>query len=170
MTGLGWRPNASGTVLPLENLPIESALAPLGGPFSIDALIDCQIEREDPTRTIPNPERRALDKEIRAARVDLARLERSAARAPALRSAAQRSSLPPDIRSTPLPEGNRDQKCLIKSVLSNECLPNSLPSAVQSCKRPNSVSAIASLRNAAGRQSTPPRPSSGFLWVSFAPN
>jgi hypothetical protein len=73
MTGLGWRPNASGTVLPLENLPIESALAPPGGPFSSDALIDCQIEREDPTRTIPNPGRRALDKEIRAARVDLAK-------------------------------------------------------------------------------------------------
>src|SRR5260370_5989395 len=32
--------------------------------------------RRNPTRTIPNPERRALDKEIRAARADLARLER----------------------------------------------------------------------------------------------
>src|SRR5271157_3963066 len=40
------------------------------------ALIDYQIEPEDPTRTIPNPERRALDKEIRAARADLAKLER----------------------------------------------------------------------------------------------
>jgi hypothetical protein len=44
--------------------------------FLIDALVDYQIEPEDPTRTIPNPERRALDKEIRAARADLARLER----------------------------------------------------------------------------------------------
>ncbi len=44
--------------------------------FLLDALIDYQIEPEDPTRTIPNPERRALDKEIRAARADLARLER----------------------------------------------------------------------------------------------
>src|SRR5437899_2743065 len=44
--------------------------------FLLDALIDYQIEPEDPTRTIPNPERRALDKEIRAARTDLARLER----------------------------------------------------------------------------------------------
>jgi transposase-like protein len=44
--------------------------------FLLDALVDYQIEPEDPTRTIPNPERRALDKEIRAARVDLARLER----------------------------------------------------------------------------------------------
>ena len=44
--------------------------------FLLDALIDYQVEPEDPTRTIPNPKRRALDKEIRAARVDLARLER----------------------------------------------------------------------------------------------
>ena len=44
--------------------------------FLLDALIDYQIEPEDPTRTIPNPERRALDKEIRAAGTDLARLER----------------------------------------------------------------------------------------------
>ena len=44
--------------------------------FLLDALIDYQIEPEDPTRTIPNPERRALEKEIRAACADLARLER----------------------------------------------------------------------------------------------
>src|SRR6201987_2664542 len=44
--------------------------------FLLDALVDYQIEPEDPTRTIPNPERRALDKEIRAARADLATLER----------------------------------------------------------------------------------------------
>jgi hypothetical protein len=34
------------------------------------------IEPEDSTRTIPNPERRALDKQIRTARADLAKLER----------------------------------------------------------------------------------------------
>jgi transposase len=44
--------------------------------FLLDALVDYQIEPEDPTRTIPNPERRTLDKEIRAARADVARLER----------------------------------------------------------------------------------------------
>jgi len=44
--------------------------------FLLDALVDYQIEPEDPTRTIPNPQRRALDKEIRAARADLAILER----------------------------------------------------------------------------------------------
>jgi transposase len=44
--------------------------------FLLDALVDYQVEPEDPTRTIPNPERRALDKEIRAARAELANLER----------------------------------------------------------------------------------------------
>jgi hypothetical protein len=44
--------------------------------FLLDALIDYRIEPEDPTRTIPNPERRALDKQIRSARADLATLER----------------------------------------------------------------------------------------------
>lgn len=44
--------------------------------FLLDALIDYQVEPEDPTRTIPNPERRALDKDIRNARTDLAKLER----------------------------------------------------------------------------------------------
>ena len=44
--------------------------------FLLDALIDYQIELEDPTRTIPNPERRALDQEIRAARTEVAKLER----------------------------------------------------------------------------------------------
>jgi hypothetical protein len=44
--------------------------------FLLDALVDYQIEPEEPTRTIPNPERRALDKAIRVARTDLAKLER----------------------------------------------------------------------------------------------
>src|SRR5262249_38266158 len=44
--------------------------------FLLDALVDYQIEPENPTRIIANPERRLLDKEISAARADLARLER----------------------------------------------------------------------------------------------
>jgi transposase len=44
--------------------------------FLLDALVDYQIEPEDPTRTIRNPERRVLDKQIRVARADLAKLER----------------------------------------------------------------------------------------------
>lgn len=44
--------------------------------FLLDALVDYRIEPEDPTRTIPNPERRALDKQIRAARAELDQIER----------------------------------------------------------------------------------------------
>jgi hypothetical protein len=55
----------------------------------LDALVDYPIEPEGPTRTIPNPKRRALDKEIRAARADLARLERELG-APAANNAGQR--------------------------------------------------------------------------------
>jgi hypothetical protein len=44
--------------------------------FLLDALVDYQIEPEDPTRTIPNRERRALEKEIRAARAEVSKLER----------------------------------------------------------------------------------------------
>ncbi len=44
--------------------------------FLLDALVDYRIEPEDPTRTIPNPERRALDKQVQAARAELAKIER----------------------------------------------------------------------------------------------
>lgn len=44
--------------------------------FLLDALVDYRIEPEDPTRTIPNPERRALDKRIRSERTGLAGIER----------------------------------------------------------------------------------------------
>lgn len=44
--------------------------------FLLDALVDYRIEPEDPTRTIPNPERRALDQQIRSARSELAAIER----------------------------------------------------------------------------------------------
>ena len=44
--------------------------------FLLDALVDYKIEAEDPTRTIPNPERRTLDKQVRAARAELAKIDR----------------------------------------------------------------------------------------------
>jgi len=44
--------------------------------FLLDALVDYRIEPEDPTRTVPNPERRAMDKQIHVARTELAQLER----------------------------------------------------------------------------------------------
>ena len=61
--------------------------------FLLDALVDYQIEPEDPTRTIPNPERRTLDKEIRAARVDVARLERKLGAAAATNAERRRPTM-----------------------------------------------------------------------------
>jgi hypothetical protein len=43
--------------------------------FLLDALADYQVEPDDPTRTVPNPERRALDKEIRSVQAEVAELE-----------------------------------------------------------------------------------------------
>jgi transposase len=43
--------------------------------FLLDALADYQVEPGDPTRTVPNPHRKQLDKEIKAARAELAKLE-----------------------------------------------------------------------------------------------
>jgi transposase len=51
--------------------------------FLLDALVDYRSEPEDPTRTVPNPERRALDKQIRAARIELTQLERQYGKAAA---------------------------------------------------------------------------------------
>lgn len=45
--------------------------------FLIDALSDYQVEPDDPTRTVPNPQRRVLDKKIRSARAELAKLEQA---------------------------------------------------------------------------------------------
>jgi hypothetical protein len=45
--------------------------------FLLDALADYQVEPDDPTRTVPNPERRALDKDIRSARAEVAKLEQA---------------------------------------------------------------------------------------------
>jgi len=45
--------------------------------FLLDALVDYNIEPDDPTRTVPNPERKALDKQIRAARAEVAKLEQA---------------------------------------------------------------------------------------------
>jgi transposase len=61
--------------------------------FLLDALVDYQIEPEDPTRTIPNPERRVLDKQIRAARADVARLERELGAAAASNAEQRRPTM-----------------------------------------------------------------------------
>jgi len=43
--------------------------------FLLDALVEYEVEPDDPKRIIPNPERRRLDKEVAAARQELARLQ-----------------------------------------------------------------------------------------------
>jgi len=43
--------------------------------FLIDGLVDYDVEPDDPTRFIPNPARREVDKELRAARAKLAKLQ-----------------------------------------------------------------------------------------------
>ena len=45
--------------------------------FLLDALADYQVEPDDPTRTVPNPQRKKLDKEIRSVRADVAKLEQA---------------------------------------------------------------------------------------------
>jgi len=62
--------------------------------FLLDALVDYQIEPEDPTRTIPNPEHRALDKQIRAARTVLSRIEREYGAAAAYSDPRRRPTRP----------------------------------------------------------------------------
>jgi len=61
--------------------------------FLLDALVDYRIEPEDPTRTVPNPERRALDKQIRSARTELAGIEREYGAAAADNTEQQRPSM-----------------------------------------------------------------------------
>jgi transposase len=61
--------------------------------FLLDALVDYRIEAEDPTRTIRNPERRALDHEIRCARTELAGLERQYGAAAADNTEQERPSM-----------------------------------------------------------------------------
>lgn len=61
--------------------------------FLLDALVDYRIEPEDPTRTIPNPQRRALDQQIRSARSELAAIEREYGAAVADNNEQQRRTM-----------------------------------------------------------------------------
>lgn len=42
--------------------------------FAIDALVDYDVEPDDPNRSVPNPDRKALDSELATARAELAKL------------------------------------------------------------------------------------------------
>jgi hypothetical protein len=43
--------------------------------FLIDALVDYEVEPDDPTRLVPNPARKVVEKELRAARTALSKLK-----------------------------------------------------------------------------------------------
>jgi transposase len=45
--------------------------------YLIDALVDYQVEPDDPNRSVPNPARKALEKEIRTVRVRLRKLQQN---------------------------------------------------------------------------------------------
>lgn len=45
--------------------------------FALDALVEYGTEDADPNRMVPNPERKAIDRELNEARADLAKLERT---------------------------------------------------------------------------------------------
>jgi hypothetical protein len=61
--------------------------------FLLDALVDYRIDPEEPTRTVPNPEFRALNKQIRSARIELAGIEREYGAAALDNSEQQRPSM-----------------------------------------------------------------------------
>ncbi len=61
--------------------------------FLLDALVDYRVEPEDPTRSIPNPERRAIEKRIRTERTELAGIEREYGAAAADNTEQRRRSM-----------------------------------------------------------------------------
>ena len=61
--------------------------------FLLDALVDYRIEPEDPTRTVPNPARRALEEQIRSSRAEVAKIEREYGAAAADNSEQKRPSM-----------------------------------------------------------------------------
>jgi transposase len=61
--------------------------------FLLDALVDYRVEPEDPTRTVRNPEFRALNKKLRDARTALAQIERDYGAAAADNAEQRRPSM-----------------------------------------------------------------------------
>lgn len=61
--------------------------------FLLDALVDYSVEADDPTRTIPNPQRRAVDKQVREARAELGKIEREYGAAAANNTEQQRPTM-----------------------------------------------------------------------------
>jgi septal ring factor EnvC (AmiA/AmiB activator) len=63
-----------GRVAPLCKNPLENFFKYIKAEYLIDALADYQIEPDDPHRSVPNPARKALEKEMRRTRSQLEKL------------------------------------------------------------------------------------------------
>jgi len=61
--------------------------------FAIDALVDYDVEPDDPLREVPNPARKALDKKLAAARTVQAKLEREYGAAAVTNTEAKRPTM-----------------------------------------------------------------------------
>lgn len=61
--------------------------------FDLDALVEYEVEADDPNREIPNPERKRLERTIVAARTELAELERAYGAAAANNTEAKRPTM-----------------------------------------------------------------------------
>lgn len=73
--------------------------------FALDALVDYDVEPDDPAREVPNPAWKAIDKKLKAARADVARLEREYGAAAAANVEAER----PTIRGFKIANGDIGQ-------------------------------------------------------------
>jgi hypothetical protein len=73
--------------------------------FALDALVDYDVEPDDPAREVPNPARKAFDKKLTAARAALAKLEREYGAAAAANVEADR----PTIRGFKIANGQIGQ-------------------------------------------------------------
>jgi hypothetical protein len=69
--------------------------------FALDALVDYQVEPDDPTREVPNPARKALEQELAEARASLTELERAYGAA----AAANQESRRPTMRGFKIANG-----------------------------------------------------------------
>lgn len=61
--------------------------------FALDALVSYAIESDDPLRDVPNPKRKELEREVKAARHEVARLERAFGEAAADNKEASRPTM-----------------------------------------------------------------------------
>jgi DNA-binding CsgD family transcriptional regulator len=97
--------------------------------FLLDALCDYHVEPEDPTRTVPNPARRVLDKKIRVARLKLQQLEQAYGAAAADNSEGRRKTMRGfKVANAAIGKELRAARSTIKTLLARRRL---LPQRVQ---------------------------------------